>query len=213
MAKSTKLLKVSFPLALQSESCLYEIQSGVLTRPTHRNTTFDDARLEVCAQRFAAIQEGNYGVALINDGKYGHSCRENVLSLSLLRSPRSPDDKCDLGSHFFSYHLLPYFNGITSINKAIEEDHYYQRRYKSLSACKWCTRSPGAWGWNRSLGECARGCFSYKFSPYEARSTHGAHTCSSSPPTSRFTVEACARTLFSAVATFANGLSTSGHSL
>lgn len=116
-----KLLKVSFPLTLQSESCLYEIQSGVAARPTHRNTTFDDARLEVCAQRFAAIQEGNYGVALINDGKYGHSCRENVLSLSLLRSPRSPDEECDIGSHFFSYHLLPYFDGVTSINKATED--------------------------------------------------------------------------------------------
>jgi hypothetical protein len=108
-----KLLKVSFPLAIQSEQALYEVQNGVLARPTHGNTTFDDARLEVCAQRFAAVQESDYGVALINDGKYGHSCRENMLSLSLLRSPRSPDDNCDLGVHHFSYHLLPYQGNVT----------------------------------------------------------------------------------------------------
>ena len=47
-----------------------KVQNGVLARPTHANTAFDDARLEVCAQRFAAMQEGDYGVALINDCKY-----------------------------------------------------------------------------------------------------------------------------------------------
>ncbi len=38
-----------------------------------------------------------YGVALLNDCKYGHKLRGNVLDLNLLRSPRSPRPGCRPG--------------------------------------------------------------------------------------------------------------------
>jgi alpha-mannosidase len=81
---------------------------GVVKRPTHRNTTWDEARFEVCAHRFADLSEPGYGVALLNDGKYGHSVRDNVLGISLLKSPLYPDPLADEGEHRFTYSLFPH---------------------------------------------------------------------------------------------------------
>jgi alpha-mannosidase len=81
---------------------------GVVRRPTHRNTSWDEARFEVCAHRFADLSEPGYGVALLNDGKYGHSARDNVLGISLLRGPLYPDPLADEGEHRFTYSLFPH---------------------------------------------------------------------------------------------------------
>jgi alpha-mannosidase len=62
----------------------------------------------VAAHRFADLSETGYGVALLNDGKYGHSARGNVLGISLLRSPIHPDPFADEGEHHFTYSLLPH---------------------------------------------------------------------------------------------------------
>jgi alpha-mannosidase len=81
---------------------------GVVQRPTHRNTTWDAARFEVSAHRFADLSETGYGVALLNNGKYGHSALDNVLTLSLVRGPLYPDPYADEGHHEFAYALLPH---------------------------------------------------------------------------------------------------------
>jgi alpha-mannosidase len=47
-------------------------------------------------------------VALLNDGKYGHSLHDNVLGLSLLKSAIFPDPGADRGHHRFTYSLLPH---------------------------------------------------------------------------------------------------------
>jgi alpha-mannosidase len=65
-------------------------------------------RFEVGAHRFADLSEAGYGVALLNDGKYGHSARDNVLGISLLRSPLYPDPLADEGGHRFTYSLFPH---------------------------------------------------------------------------------------------------------
>jgi len=49
-----------------------------------------------------------YGVALLNNNKYGYACHGNVLRLSLIRSPKRPDDKADMGHHAFKYALFPH---------------------------------------------------------------------------------------------------------
>jgi alpha-mannosidase len=103
-----KFLKVEFPLALRSEFATYEIQFGHVRRPTHFNTSWDVARFEVCGHRWADLSEPNFGVALLNDSKYGYACHGNVLRLSLLRSPKSPDAQADMGKHRFRYALYPH---------------------------------------------------------------------------------------------------------
>ncbi len=100
-----RFLKVAFPLALRAPHASYEIQFGHLERPTHANTSWDAARFEVPAQRWASLNEPGFGVALINDCKYGYDVRRNVMRLSLLRGPGWPDPEADFGTHRFRYAL------------------------------------------------------------------------------------------------------------
>lgn len=102
------LLKVAFPVEILSPTATYEIQWGNVQRPTHQNTSWDWARFETCAQKWVDLSEGDYGVSLLNDGKYGHDIRDNVIRLSLLRSPTAPDPEADQGKHTFSYSLFPH---------------------------------------------------------------------------------------------------------
>ena len=103
-----KFLKVAFPVDVHASRATYEIQFGHLERPTHANTSWDVARFEVCAHRWADLSEPGYGVALLNDCKYGYDIHGNVMRLSLLRSPGWPDPESDQGAHRFSYALFPH---------------------------------------------------------------------------------------------------------
>ncbi len=58
--------------------------------------------------RFVDLAEPGFGLALINDAKYGHSVRGNVLGLSLVRSPVYPDPLADEGEQRFAYALMPH---------------------------------------------------------------------------------------------------------
>jgi alpha-mannosidase len=109
--EKNRFLKVEFPLALRSDYATYEIQFGHVRRPTHFNTTWDFARFEVSAHRWADLSEPGYGVALLNDSKYGYACHGNVLRLSLLRAPKAPDEHADMGTHRFRYALFPHAGG------------------------------------------------------------------------------------------------------
>jgi alpha-mannosidase len=102
------LLRALFPLNVRSQEATFETMYGAQRRPTHRNTSWDAARFEVSAHRFCDLSEPGYGVALLNDGKYGHSTKGNVLGISLLRSPLYPDPFADEGEHRFTYSLFPH---------------------------------------------------------------------------------------------------------
>lgn len=102
------LLRSRTPVAVLSEHATYECAFGVVTRPTHRNTSWDAAKFEVPAHRFCDISEPGFGVALLNDGRYGHSVADNVMGLTLLRSPVYPDPMADEGRHRLTYALMPH---------------------------------------------------------------------------------------------------------
>jgi alpha-mannosidase len=102
------LLKVAFPVEILSSFASYDIQWGHVQRPTHENTSWDWARFETCAHKWVDLSEGGYGVALINDCKYGHDIHDNVIRLTLLRGTTDPDPQADIGHHEFSYALLPH---------------------------------------------------------------------------------------------------------
>jgi len=103
-----KLLKVAFPVAVHSARATYEIQFGHVERSTHANTSWDQARFEVCGHRWADLGEAGYGVALLNDCKYGYDIHGSVIRLSLLRAPTHPDPTADRGQHRFMYALMPH---------------------------------------------------------------------------------------------------------
>ncbi|XP_063403459.1 alpha-mannosidase 2C1-like [Mytilus trossulus] len=106
--ENRKFLKVEFPTSIHSLQASYDIQYGHLQRTNHNNTSWDSAQFEVCGHKWADISEHGYGLALMNDCKYGYSCFDNVLRLSLLRSPKAPDETADMGVHQFTYAVMPH---------------------------------------------------------------------------------------------------------
>lgn len=105
-----KMLRVSFAVNVHSDSASYEIQYGHVKRNNHRNTSWDMARFEQVGHRFADLSDRDYGVALLNNCKYGYKILDNVLDLNLLRAPTMPDPSADRGMHNFTYSLLPHRN-------------------------------------------------------------------------------------------------------
>lgn len=121
-----KLLKVAFPINVITEKATYEIPFGALERPTHRNTSWEQAQYEVCGHRFADVSERGYGVSLLNDSKYGYDVLGSTIRLSLLRAPKWPDVTADLGDHSFTYSLYPHESDWQSahvVRKAAELNH------------------------------------------------------------------------------------------
>lgn len=103
-----QLLKVAFPVDIRTTYGTFDIQYGNVRRPNHWNTSWDQAKFETVAHRFADLSEYNYGVSLLNDCKYGHDVKDNVLRLTLLKAATHPDHSQDQGEHFFTYALLPH---------------------------------------------------------------------------------------------------------
>jgi len=102
------LLKAAFPVNVRATRATYDIQFGSIERPTHWNTPFDTAHYENPAHKWVDLSEGNYGVALLNDCKYGYDVKDNLLRITLHRSPTDPDETADQGRHEFTYSLLPH---------------------------------------------------------------------------------------------------------
>jgi alpha-mannosidase len=102
------LLKVAFPVTVQSNFATYEIPYGNIKRPTTRNTPEEKAMFEVPALRWGDLSDTSHGFSLLNASKYGYDAKGNVIRLSLLRSPADPDPHADEGVHEFTYALYPH---------------------------------------------------------------------------------------------------------
>lgn len=101
-------LKALFPLDLNSHEATYEIQYGNVKRPTVFNTSWDEARFEVCCHKWMDISEGGYGVSFLNDCKYGVSVEENTVGLSLIKCGRYPNPNADREMHHAIYSVYPH---------------------------------------------------------------------------------------------------------
>jgi alpha-mannosidase len=103
-----RMLRTAFPTGVDAGRSAAEIQFGFIERPTSENTSWEAAQYEICAHRWIDLAEDTFGVALLNDGKYGHRAKDGVLDLNLLRSPGYPDPEADRGRHEFTYSLMPH---------------------------------------------------------------------------------------------------------
>lgn len=92
-----RVLKIAFPLALDTPKATFDIPFGSIERAT-------DGR-EVVAQKWVDLSEQGFGIALLNESKYGFDVKENVIRMTALRSPTDPDPKADEGHHEFRYAL------------------------------------------------------------------------------------------------------------
>jgi alpha-mannosidase len=102
------LLKARFPTAVRDPRATFETAFGVVERSARRDTRAEAAQFEVPAHRFADLSEPGFGVALVNDGRYGHHALGGELGISLLRSPIWPDPLADEGEQEIVYALLPH---------------------------------------------------------------------------------------------------------
>lgn len=103
-----QMLKTVFPIDVNGDFATYEIQYGNVRRPTHKNTSWDAMKFEVCAHKYVDLSEGNYGVSLLNDCKYGYDIHDGEMAISLLRSPTYPYPDADQGEMECVYSLVPH---------------------------------------------------------------------------------------------------------
>ena len=102
------LLKTAFPTDINADKATYDIQFGTVERPTHKNTSWDAAKFEVCAHKFADLSEYGYGVSLLNDCKYGYDIHDSVIRLTLIKCGNYPNPDADKCRHEFTYSLFPH---------------------------------------------------------------------------------------------------------
>ncbi|MBO5912238.1 MAG: alpha-mannosidase, partial [Clostridia bacterium] len=103
-----QVLKAAFPFDVHSMNTTYEIQFGHVSRPNNENTSWDKAKFEVYGHKWVDMSENGYGIALLNDCKYGHNTEGNTLKLTMLKCATFPNPVADQGEHKFTYSLMPH---------------------------------------------------------------------------------------------------------
>ena len=109
------LLSMAFPLDVRSDTAMCDIQFGVVGRPTHPSSPWDAAKFEVCAHRFVDVSEPDFGVAVLNDGRYGHSVFDEAIRVSLAKAAKYPDPNADRGHHEVTLAILPHGPGLADV--------------------------------------------------------------------------------------------------
>lgn len=136
-AEDEKYLSIDFPLDVRSDTATCEVQFGHVRRPTHASTSWDAAKFEVAAQRWVDLSETGFGVAVLNDGRYGHSVQSGGIRVSLLRAPNYPDPSADRGHHSVTVSLLPHGPGLAEVlteAEALNTPLRIRRAYNDIGA-------------------------------------------------------------------------------
>ena len=114
------MLKVAFPVDIYADEAIHEIQFGHIRRPNHYSRPYDADRFEVSNHKWSALAEGNRGVAVLNDSKYGLNVLGNKINLTLLKSPLAPDMTADKGLQTFTYAIYAW-NGSLAESGVVKE--------------------------------------------------------------------------------------------
>lgn len=103
-------LRMNFMTAIKSERCAFNVQFGHLYRPTTENDSVEKAQFEVSGQKFVDMTGADFGVSVVNDGKYGYRCKGGDIDVTVVRSPRNPATKVDVGSHHVRFSVVPHLS-------------------------------------------------------------------------------------------------------
>ncbi len=112
------LLSMAFPLDVRADAAMCDIQFGVVARPTHPSSPWDAAKFEVCAHRYVDVAEPDFGVAILNTGRYGHSVFDGAVRVSLARAANYPDPHADRGHHEVTLAIRPHGAGLADVRAA-----------------------------------------------------------------------------------------------
>lgn len=103
-----RLAKVEFAPDILSRELTCDTSAGFIKREMHKNTSWQQARFEVCHHKWFDISETDAGIAVINNSKYGVGIGDDSVTLSLLRATIRPDPTSDIGHHEFTYMIQPH---------------------------------------------------------------------------------------------------------
>jgi alpha-mannosidase len=98
-----KLLRLVFPTNITDGEAYFDQPYGYVKR--------DQSPKEVPAQNWVDFSGSEYGISLINDGKYGFTVNKGVLTMSVVRGARDMDPRMDEGKHSFKYALIAHEKG------------------------------------------------------------------------------------------------------
>ncbi len=111
-----RLLKTEFDTAILAEYAAHEIQYGNIKRPVNRNTKIEQEKFEVSNHKYTDLSEPGYGVAILNDCKYGISVQDSCMALTLHKGGCKPDPRGDKGVHSFTYSFYPHMGALSGEN-------------------------------------------------------------------------------------------------
>lgn len=149
------LLKAEFPLNLDNEMATYNLGIGSVQRGNNIDTAY-----EVYSHYWADLTDsGNdYGVAVMNDSKYGWDKPDNnTIRLTLLHTPKTRrgyvyQDHQDFGYHTFTYSLTGHAGALDNAQVSKEADVLNQR-IKAFATVK----HPGSLGKSFSMASSDNG--------------------------------------------------------
>jgi alpha-mannosidase len=114
------LLSMAFPLDVRADTAACDVQFGVTHRPTHPSSPWDAAKFEVCAHRYVSFAEPSFGVAVLNNGRYGHAIFDGAIRVSLARAAKYPDPDADHGHHQVRLAVRPHDGDLADVRAAAE---------------------------------------------------------------------------------------------
>jgi alpha-mannosidase len=72
----------------------------------------------VCAHRFVSVAEPDFGVAVLNTGRFGHGVFDGAIRVSLARAAQYPDPRADRGHHEVTLAVRPHGPGLADVRAA-----------------------------------------------------------------------------------------------
>ncbi len=91
------LVKTWFYPDINTDQGLFDVGAGYITRPSHRNTSWERAKYEVYKHKWVAVKDDQLVFGLISHERNGVTLYFNEIGLSLLKTPTYPNPLSDLG--------------------------------------------------------------------------------------------------------------------
>lgn len=115
MHDTAAMVRMAVPVNIETDEADFNIQFGHLTRKTTENNSVEIAQFEVSGQKFVDMSENEVGISFVNDCKYGYRCKNGVIDVNLVRSPKGgPGVVVDQGHHEIHWAIVPHSGKLSS---------------------------------------------------------------------------------------------------
>jgi alpha-mannosidase len=119
------LVKAGFDTTIKAETIAAETSYAAIERPTHPKTPAQKAMWEASCHRWLDLSDGEFGLALLNNGKYGYSLNEDGTGfrLTLLKAALYPESAVE--AYDVQYEKLPYnIRTLMTLNRQTDQGRH-----------------------------------------------------------------------------------------